>query len=158
MAAVINIRVNSFEAFSVPTRLEEQHGRAAMKLHYRSLQMCLEKTPFFDSHQNTSHLGSRDSSRRAADEEPLVDGRVDLLRGKVLVRGQRGELLRGDTAGGVRDSDVGAKKVVSACIENQMATSTYVETPPGWVLPVIRRSQASAHSRTTSMAYLLHCQ
>jgi hypothetical protein len=31
---------------------------------------------------------------------------------------------------------------------------THVETLPGCVLPVIRRSQASAHSRTTSMAYL----
>lgn len=29
---------------------------------------------------------------------------------------------------------------------------TYMETPLGWVLPVMRRSQASAHSRTTSMA------
>ncbi len=31
---------------------------------------------------------------------------------------------------------------------------TYVEIPPGWVLPVMSFSHASAHSRTTSMAYL----
>ena len=30
----------------------------------------------------------------------------------------------------------------------------YVEMSPGWVLPVMSFSQASAHSWTTSMAYL----
>ena len=32
---------------------------------------------------------------------------------------------------------------------------TYREILPGWVLPVINLSQASAHSRTISVAYLL---
>ena len=33
--------------------------------------------------------------------------------------------------------------------------NTYVEIPPGCVFPVMSLSQASAHSRTTSMAYLV---
>jgi hypothetical protein len=35
-----------------------------------------------------------------------------------------------------------------------VSTETYVETSPGLVLPVMSFSQASAHSRTMSVAYL----
>ena len=35
---------------------------------------------------------------------------------------------------------------------------TYVEIFPGWTLPVMSLSQASAHSRITSIAYLQQCQ
>jgi hypothetical protein len=61
-------------------------------------------------------FGARNLSGGTADEEPLVDGRIDLLRGKVLVRGQRGKLLGGDTAGGVGDGDVGTRMEVSEIV------------------------------------------
>jgi hypothetical protein len=47
-------------------------------------------------------------SRSTADEEPLVDGSVNLLRGEVLVGRQRRQRLGGHAAGGVLDSHVGA--------------------------------------------------
>lgn len=52
-------------------------------------------------------------SRSTADEEPLVDGSVDLRGGKLLVRRQRRQGLSRDTAGGVLNGRVGAKKKVS---------------------------------------------
>lgn len=98
-------------------------------------------------------------SRSTADEEPLVNGGVDLRRGKLLVRRQRRQGLSRNAAGRVLDSRVGAraesKKLVKPTIYCHMGRGdfkTYVETLPGWVLPVMRRSQASAHSRMTSMA------
>ncbi len=44
-----------------------------------------------------------------ADEEPLVDRGVDLLRGQVLVRRERGELVSVDAAWRVGDGQVGTK-------------------------------------------------
>src|SRR6266536_2913527 len=38
--------------------------------------------------------------------------------------------------------------------ENARLEITYVEMSPGWDLPVMSFSQASAHSRTMSVAYL----
>ena len=46
-------------------------------------------------------------SGSTADEEPLVNGAIDGSRGELLVGGERRKLVRGNTAGGVLDSDVG---------------------------------------------------
>jgi hypothetical protein len=48
-------------------------------------------------------------SRSTADEEPLVNGGVDLRGGKLLVRRQRRQGLSRNAAGRVLDSDVGAR-------------------------------------------------
>ena len=66
------------------------------------------------------------------------------------MRRQRRELIRADSGRRLADVDVGAISVSKITFENH--SSTYVEMPPGEVLPAIRRSQASAHSRMTSMA------
>lgn len=47
--------------------------------------------------------------RGTADEEPLVDGAVDLLGGKLLVGGEGRQLRGADAAVGVLNSDVGAR-------------------------------------------------
>jgi hypothetical protein len=52
-------------------------------------------------------------SRGTADEEPLVDGSIDLLGGDILVGRQRGELVRGDARRRVLDSDVGGGDTAS---------------------------------------------
>lgn len=49
-------------------------------------------------------------SRSTADEEPLVNGSVDLRRGQLLVGRQRRQGLNRDAAGRVLDSRVGAGK------------------------------------------------
>ena len=64
------------------------------------------------------------------------------------------ELIWGNTAWGLLDSQVGANEVVNMYLYF-WKVETYVETSPGWVLPVISFSHASAHSRTMSAAYLL---
>jgi hypothetical protein len=43
-----------------------------------------------------------------ADEEPLVNGAVNLLGGKLLVGGQRRQLVRRNAGRRLLDSDVGA--------------------------------------------------
>lgn len=48
-----------------------------------------------------------------ADEEPFVDRAVNRLRSQVLARRDRGQLVTSDTAGRVRDSQVGAMGHVS---------------------------------------------
>ena len=47
-------------------------------------------------------------SRGTGDEEPLVNGSVDLLRRKLLVGRKLGELVLAHTAGGVGYGGVGA--------------------------------------------------
>jgi hypothetical protein len=49
-------------------------------------------------------------SGSTADEEPLVDGAVDLGGGKVLVGGERGKAVGVDAGVGLLDIDVGAAK------------------------------------------------
>ena len=60
------------------------------------------------------------------------------------------------TVRGVRDGSIGP---IAASISNTFEileiNATYSEMPPGWVLPVINFSQASPHSRMTSVAYFL---
>lgn len=91
-------------------------------------------------------------SRGAADEEPLVNGAVNLLRREVLVRRQRRQLVGANAGRRVLDSQVGARELLVWAQRFVTETSTYMETSPGLVLPVMRRSQASPHSRTTSIA------
>lgn len=89
----------------------------------------------------------------SADEEPLVNARVNGRRSVVLAPWDV-ELARIGTIGGVSDGDVGptAPLVLSnTCSMNR----AYSEISPLWVLPVMSLSQASAHSRTISVAYLL---
>lgn len=50
-------------------------------------------------------------SRGTADEEPLVDGAVNLLRGELLVGRELRQLVGADTAGRLADGGVGAGKV-----------------------------------------------
>ncbi len=52
-------------------------------------------------------------SRSTADEEPLVDGRVNLLGSKLLVGRELRQLSRADTVRGVVNSSVGAGSKVS---------------------------------------------
>lgn len=49
-------------------------------------------------------------SRSTADEEPFVNGGVDLRRGEVLVSRQRRQRLRSNAAGRVLDGRVGARE------------------------------------------------
>lgn len=49
-------------------------------------------------------------SRGTADEEPLVNGAVNLLGGDLLVGGQRRELVRRNAGRRLLDSDVGAER------------------------------------------------
>ena len=104
-----------------------------------------------------------------ADEEPLVYRAVDGLGREILVGGERRELRGANAAGGVLNVDVGAGVgIIVSRRPAQVATNeiserkeeekkigdTYVEISPAGALPVMSFSQASAHSRTTSMAYL----
>jgi hypothetical protein len=96
----------------------------------------------------------------AGDEEPLVDAWVNWGRGELLVLRDVRQLLGGDAAGGVLDGNVGAVGCLLAgasSIAERESGKTYRETSPGWVLPVMSFSHASAHSRTTSVAYLGNC-
>ena len=56
--------------------------------------------------------------RGTADEEPLVNGGVDLLGRKLLVGGQGRKLLLANTARGVLDGGVGAEVMSVACLNN----------------------------------------
>jgi hypothetical protein len=93
-------------------------------------------------------------SRSTADEEPLVNGSINLLSRQVLVSRQSRQLALLDTVRRVLNSGVGAGsgQYHVANYNKVIFSGTYVDTPPEGVLPVIRRSQASAHSRTTSIA------
>lgn len=89
---------------------------------------------------------------RTADEEPLVNAGVDRGGGLVLARwdGERGgvgAVLR------VGNGDICA--AIELVEGRKYSTNTYREMSPLGLLPVMRRSQASAHSRTMSMAYFL---
>lgn len=90
--------------------------------------------------------------RGTADEEPLVDRAVDRSRGEVLVRGQRRQLRDAHLAGRVVDREVGAMQASANGFIDTAQETTYVEMPPDGVLPVMSFSQASLHSRMTSMA------
>lgn len=88
----------------------------------------------------------------ARDEEPLVVYSIDGGWGKffasLYVTGARFFSI-----GRVVDTDIGAIVVwVAFCCK--VNWNTYREIPPRWVLPRINLSQASAHSRTMSVAYL----
>ena len=64
------------------------------------------------------------------------------------------ELVWADTAVRVLDGEVGSVAFVEYQDLERRATTTYVAISPGLVFPVINFSHASAHSRTTSVAYL----
>lgn len=65
-----------------------------------------------------THLG-----RGTADEEPLVDGGINLLRGEILVGRQRRQGLGGNAAGRVLDSHVGAANKVSRRVRSSWHVS-----------------------------------
>lgn len=65
-------------------------------------------------------------SGSTADEEPLVDGAIDGSRGKLLVGGERRKLVRGNTAAGVLDSNVGSGNTAGGSLAGD-------ETLPGLV-------------------------
>ena len=52
------------------------------------------------------------------------------------------------------DAGVGPVSGEYSEIESVETLNTNKEIPPGWTLPMIKRSHASAHSRMTSVAYL----
>jgi hypothetical protein len=88
-----------------------------------------------------------------ADEEPLVNGAVNLLGLEILVRGKSRDLVGRNETGGALDRGVATiLKLVKWLHVSEVHSRTYIETPLAAVLPVIRRSQASPHSRTTSRA------
>jgi len=60
-------------------------------------------------------------SRSTADEEPLVNGAVNLLGGDLLVGGQRRELVRGDTGRRMLDSDVGGRDATGGSLASDEA-------------------------------------
>lgn len=93
-------------------------------------------------------------SSSSTDEEPLVNTWVDWCRGETLVCWDRRELVEVNTSWGLLDGQVGTT-IVSMGYKVRLM-ETYTETSPGWVLPVTSFSQASAHSRTMSVAYLLN--
>jgi hypothetical protein len=63
-------------------------------------------------------------SRGTTDEEPLVNGSVDLLGGELLVSRQRRKLVRADARRRVLDSDVGSRNTTSGGLASD-------ETLPG---------------------------
>ena len=65
-------------------------------------------------------------SGSTADEEPLVDGAINGSRGKLLVGGERRKLVRGNTAVGVLDRDVGGRDTTGGSLAGD-------ETLPGLV-------------------------
>lgn len=65
-------------------------------------------------------------SGSTADEEPLVDGAIDGGRGEILVGGEGRKLVRGNTAAGVLDSDVGGGDTAGGSLAGD-------ETLPGFV-------------------------
>ena len=92
----------------------------------------------------------------ARDEEPLVINAVNGLGSQVLVSGYfKGARI--NTVWRVRDSAIGPTAMLASLYirGTQKFIAAYSEIPPGWVLPVINFSQASAHSRMTSVAYFL---
>lgn len=91
-------------------------------------------------------------SSSSADEEPLVNTWVNWCRGEALVCWDRWELVEVNASWRLLDGQVGTK-IVSKMFRTTLM-ETYTETSPGWVLPVMSFSQASAHSRTMSVAYL----
>lgn len=112
-------------------------------------------------------LISKSLNSSTGDEEPLVDAAVDRGRGQVLALGDVGELALVDTVGGGLVGNVGAGENVSIPdpkdnILEHSAGGTYRLISPRGVLPVTSFSQASAHSRMTSVAYLRnksqHCR
>ena len=91
--------------------------------------------------------------RSAGDEEPLV---VDPINW-----GGFEFLVPFDLAGagffavlGVGNADVGAGRRLARDLLKTFERKTHREIPPRPDLPVMSLSQASAHSRTTSVAYL----
>ena len=93
----------------------------------------------------------------ARDEEPLVINAVNGLGSQVLMSGYfKGARI--NAVRGVRDSAIGPTAVLASLYiicDTRTVIAAYSEIPPGWVLPVINFSQASAHSRMTSVAYFL---
>jgi hypothetical protein len=65
-------------------------------------------------------------SRGTADEEPLVNGSINLLGGELLVGGQRRKLVGGDARRRVLDSDVGTIPILV------LIMSTVVEEELTW--------------------------
>ena len=92
-------------------------------------------------------------SSSARDEEPLVDARINWGRSQVLILWDVRKLVWADTVVWVLDGEVGSI-LLSTRNSRGGAAKAYVEISPGLVLPVINFSQASAHSRTMSVAYL----
>jgi hypothetical protein len=90
--------------------------------------------------------------RRTGDVEPLVDAGVDRRRGLVLALGNV-DLAGVGAVGGVRNGGVEPGSV--SCSHNGKYMDTYRLRSSLGVLPVASFSQASAHSRTISMAYFL---
>ena len=90
----------------------------------------------------------------ARDEKPLVVDTVNWSRLELLVSLD----LAGAgffTVFGMGDADVGAERRLAKSLIDALERGTYSEIPPRPDLPVISLSHASAHSRTTSVAYLL---
>ena len=93
------------------------------------------------------------SDGSAGDEEPLVIytinwRRLELLMPLDLTRARLLAVFR------VWNCDVGAGILLAKPVISVWKRRTYREIPPRPDLPVINLSQASAHSRTTSVAYL----
>ena len=73
---------------------------------------------------------------------------------QILAGGDGGELGSVDPRRRVTNSEIGATDVKLALVWELRLEGPYVEMVLGSVFPVINFSQASAHSRITSMAYL----
>ena len=91
--------------------------------------------------------------RGTGDVEPLVDAAIDGGRCLVLALGNVERAGIG-AVGRVRDGGVGAGAWSVQIIHGRLATTHRLISSLG-VLPVTSFSQASAHSRTMSMAYFL---
>ena len=90
----------------------------------------------------------------AGDEEPLVDAWVDGCWDGVFTRWDL-DATRVDSVRRLVDSSVGAINGLASRKRFRPAScEAYSEISPLVVLPMMRRSQASAHSRTMSIAYL----
>ncbi len=103
---------------------------------------------------DSGRVASLDGSAR--NEEPLVIYPVNGPGSQILMPGDfEGASIH--TVWGVWDGPIGPIATLASLYVRKAweFKAAYSEMPPGWVLPVINFSQASAHSRMTSVAYFL---
>ena len=124
----------------------------ALLLSTRCVSATKDGSPQIYAQSTGTSRGVHSSGWGARDEEPLVNAGVNRAGCPVFALGNV-ELGCVETVGRVGNCAVGAMDRVRAVLDIRIEV-TYRAMSPRGLLPVINFSQASAHSRTMSMAYL----